>query len=116
MNVIQATKIFSRHTYDSVVYGFVFDAVLPSGTTISTVDATTVALVSGTNTTPLTATGGAANGAALTDDDGNTVAIGRAVQATVAGGTDRARYSITVKVTASSGEKYGGVWFVEVGA
>jgi hypothetical protein len=114
MNIVRAAKNFIKHTYDAPVYGFIFDAVLPSGTTVSTVDSTVVAVDDGVSTLTLTLAGTAANGSAFTDDDGNTVAIGRAVQATVSGGTAECMYSITVKITASNGEKYGGVWVVEV--
>ena len=114
MSDIRASKPFYKHTYDSVQYGFVFSSLLPAGVTIATVDATTVATEAGTSSTALTCTGGAANGSTFTDDDGNTVAIGEAVQATVAGGTAGVRYGITVKVTASNGEKYGGIFSVIV--
>lgn len=116
MNLVRATRVFQKHTYDQVVYGFIFDAVLPTGTTITAVEAAAIVTERGTSPTALLVASPAANVVQFTDDDGNTVGVGRAIQATVSGGTARCTYGVTIKVTASNGEKYGGVFPVEVKA
>lgn len=114
MNCTRADKKFCKHPYDEVVWGFIFSNILPTGVTISTVDAVTVEVEKGTSTTNLTIASQTVNAAAFDDDDGDEVAIGHAVQATVSGGTDGVWYKVTIKVTFSSGEKFGGVFIVHV--
>lgn len=109
-----APKPFTKHLEDEVVYGFIFDDVLPSGVTISSVGAATITTVSGTSTTPLAAAGQAGNAAAFDDDEGYSVAIGRAVRATVSGGTAGCVYNVRFEAVASNGEHYGGDWRVSV--
>lgn len=116
-----ADKPFQKHVEDETQYGFIFDDVLPTGVTISSValpssDGYTsgIKTISGTSITALTIAGQAANAAAFDDDDGYEVAIGRAVQATIAGGTKGCQYGIRLEVTCSNGEKYGGDWIVNV--
>jgi len=52
--------------------------------------------------TGLTLASKTVNSAALTDNDGNTIAIGHAVQFSVAGGTAGTRYEIDVTVSTNS--------------
>lgn len=113
-NRTHAPKPFTKHPLDSVQYGYVFDDVLPSGVTISSVTAPTITTLSGVSSTALTVTGQAPNAAAYEDDDGRTIAIGRAVRATTAGGTAGCIYGVEIKVTASNGEVYAGNWRVNV--
>ena len=109
-----ASKPFTKHPDDSVQYGYVFDDVLPTGVTISSVSTPTITVLSGSSTTALTLAGQAANVAAYDDDDGVSVPIGRAVRATTAGGTVGCVYGVEIKVTASNGEVYAGDWRVIV--
>ena len=114
MKRCRGQKPFNKHRSDSVVYGFDFTNVLPSGVTISSTSADTISTLSGTSSTALTATGETPNAAAYTNDEGETVAIGKAVRATIAGGTAGCKYQVTFVVTASNGELYGGDWEVDV--
>jgi hypothetical protein len=109
----KAPKPFAKHVEDEVQYGFVFDDVLPEGDTIVSAS-TSVSTVSGTSSTALSVSGAAANAAAFNDDDGFEVAIGRAVQATVSGGTAGCVYQVRVEAVTSEGEHYGGDFRVSV--
>src|SRR5262245_10659713 len=109
-----APRAFNKHKEDEPSYGFIFDDVLPSGVTISSVAAPIITTVSGSSTTALSVTGQAANAAAVDDDDGLSVAIGRAARATVTGGTSGCVYNVMIEVTCSNGEHYGGDWRVSV--
>lgn len=81
-----------------------------AGETLNVVVDCTDMLVSGetlTGTPTVTCTGltlasKAVNSGALTDPDGDTIAIGKAVQFSVAGGTAGTRYEIDVTVSTTS--------------
>jgi len=108
---------FRKHSYDEDTYGFSFSPALDSGETISTVDAITIELVNPTDgTSSLTAADEAVNAATFTLRDGTTVAIGKGVQATIAGGTEGQKYHVHVKVTTSTGAKKGGTAIFHVDA
>lgn len=113
-NFVTAQEPFRKHRNDSTVKGFIFDCILPSGVTISSVADGTVTTVSGTSSTALTCTGETPNSAAFDDDEGVEVAIGKAVQATVGGGTAGCVYKIALVATGSDGQTYGGDFLVEV--
>jgi len=112
-----APQPFTKRDTETLQYGYIFDdEVLPDGVTIDSVSAIVISTAEGTSTTPLTLAGEQENAAAFTDDDGFTVAIGRAVRATTAGGTAGCTYHVEITVTASNGEIYTGVWTVIVEA
>jgi hypothetical protein len=108
---VVAQPALVKHPNDEDTYGFVFDAVLPAGETIATVDS--VAVDPGT-TPPLGVTGAAPNAAPFVDDDGKTVEIGHAVQASVTGGLAGTNYRLTVTVTLSGGATKAGVFPIYV--
>lgn len=115
MESVRATKPFIKHPDDSGTYSFIFeDAInLPSGLTISSVGASEVRVESGTSVTALTVGSGSANSSTFVDDDGETVPIGKAVQASMSGGTTDVNYIVKFPVTLSNGRVVGGefpVW------
>lgn len=114
MNCTRAEGKFCKHPYDEVVWGFIFADLLPTGVTIASVDDVDIEVEQGTDVTTLVVAGATVNAAAFDDDDGEEVAIGKAVRATVSGGTDAVWYLIQIKVTLSSGEKFGGAFLVHV--
>lgn len=74
-----------------------FTSLLESSETLSSIDSLTVAPSGPTLSSQVI------NSSEITDSDGNTIAVGKAVQFQVSGGTDGYEYLITVKVTTSDG-------------
>lgn len=115
MNLVRSNDIIQKHPWESFVIGLVYDALLPTGVTISSVEAPEIATERGTSSTALTLSGAAPNAVQFAHK-GDTIAVGRGVQATLAGGTARCRYAVTVKGTCSNSEKVAVIWTIEVKA
>ena len=87
---VEATRVKVKHSDESILFGFDFTPLLVSGETL-TGTPTVVADVAGLtiNSTPLV------NTATFADDEGGTVAIGKAVQCRISGGTNGSDYTLT---------------------
>lgn len=103
---------FTKHPDDSGQYAFIFTKAItiPDGLTITSVGTITIRVDSGTDDalTTLVVGAGAPNAATFVDDDGNTVAVGKAVLANVSGGTDGVRYLVKIPATLSNSRVIAG--------
>ena len=106
METVVAKKPFVVHPNDSRKYGFGFGTLLPTGVTISTVDAVTVSGGDGS----LTASSKAVITSSSTDALGNEIAANEGVSATLKDGKAGQDYKVTADVTDSNSEKISGVF------
>jgi hypothetical protein len=112
INCVTAPVEFCKHVADSVRWAFVFD-VLQAGDTIASVVSIDIEEVEGeTDSSELTVGDAEPNDTAVTGDEGEVWDIGRAVMATVEGGTANVKYAVTIVVTTTNGETLGGKWLV----
>ncbi|MEO1063760.1 MAG: hypothetical protein AAFZ07_20270 [Actinomycetota bacterium] len=119
----RATRRLEKHADDDRQFGFVFDALLATGVTITDVGEITIEVVEDPGTLEgaspsLTVANDQSNATGFTDDAGNTVPIGKAVLADVAGGvastSNSVVYLVTIRVTTSDDETLAGGFEVEV--
>ena len=116
MNCTRSNTKFCKHPNDEVVWGFIFTDLLPTGVTIASIDSIEVDVEKGEDDDTLVVANEAVNVVAFDDDEGNEVAVGHAVRATVSSGTADVFYTITVTVTFTNDEKFAGVFPVHVEA
>ena len=100
---VQATSARTKHPSESIAYAIDFTSLLSTGETL-----TGTPTVSG-SPTGLTIGTPAVNTATIIDDEGNTVAIGKAVQVRISGGTDSIDYSLTISCSTTASDTRVGV-------
>lgn len=111
METVRAEQPIKIHPSDSEDLGFIFEDALPADVTITSVTSITVS-----PSTELAFTGEAANSATFNDrpnDQGNTVAVGKAVVAQPGGQVAGENYDVTIVVGLSNGRSKAGVWEVQ---
>lgn len=95
-DTVWAIRPLTKAAVESLTEAFDLTALLASGETLTgtpTITATPAGLTIGTP---------AVNTTALTDSDGNTIAIGKAIEVTISGGS-AGRYELTVSCGTSAG-------------
>ena len=95
---VSAIAALTKHPSESVFYAVDFTNILASGETLSGTPTVTVSPTGPTIGAPTVNTG------VLTDDEGNTVAIGKAVQVRVSAGTDGIDYTLTVSCATTASD------------
>lgn len=100
---VSAVTAITKHPSESVLYAIDFTELLASGETLSgtpTVAGSPSGLTIGTP---------AVNTGTVVDDEGNTIAIGKAVQVRISGGTADTDYELTVSCGTTASDTRVGV-------
>lgn len=100
---VSAVAARTKHPSESILYAIDFTALLSSGETLSGTPTVTGSPSGLTIGTP------AVNTATLVDDEGNTVAIGKAVQVRISAGTAGIDYVLTVSCATTGSDTRVGV-------
>lgn len=100
---VSAVAALVKHPSESILFAVDFTEILGSSETLSGTPTVTEP------TGDLTLSAKAVNSATVVDDEGNTIAVGKAVQFRCAGGTAATDYAITVSCATTDSDTRVGI-------